>query len=1102
MSVFDSTKILGLTATLLFACQSASPDPDPTPDETEEVLAPLVAGPERVLGRGNAEAFVNTGDGYRAGHATHRALVRPNGGVDVAPLRPVGPGRMAGQPLSLETSAILAEDGLFAGPALATRVRSSGDVEIDRGAVLEVWRNDESGVRQEWEFAAAPPLAGDLVVEISIRGQRYVAATDSGLHFTGSDGLGLRYSHAIWIDSSGKEWPIQAAFADDHIRLVVPAPVVALTQFPAVLDPTITAEVAVDSPIAGGSGANVFAPQIASDGSNFLAVWSDQRNGLENDIWGVLVAADGTLLTPLGIEIASTAGVQQNPAVTFDGTRYIVAWEDFKVASGAEADIDVATVSTGGAVTQAAAVATTGASETNPELATTGGSALLTWTASNAIVGAVASSGTFGAPVAITSGANAKKNQVAAGGNGLYLVAFTETVAAGNDDLRGQLVTSAGALSGASFDITATSGSQDFSGASFDGTNFVVVWSQGASGGSDIFGTRVSAAGAVLDTRLVGQTTVGGVAINQGASNQEFPAIACISTSCLVTWQDRRNLATTGFDILGTVVTSTALAVGSEITISAVTQNQNVPRLATTSSGFVATWLDLRTANQSLALGARITSGGVVTDANGIILVTGNNQQTSPATVRVGSQLGIVWSDSRSTSGNDIAMVRFSANGTPTDTTTARIVSNAANSQFSPAGAALGTNYFFVWADSRNGIDKDIFGARFNPTTGAAVDASGFAVSVATGDQLVPKVASNGTDALVVWHDRRNGTFDIFGAIVNSSGSVGAAFPISTAAFDQFKPQPVWNANTNQFVVVWQDGRSNGGNGREIFAATVSPAGVVASETLVASPANGAFNPALAISGTTLLAVWEDRRNGVSNPDIFGTRLTGALAVVDAGGIAISTAAGSQGAPAVESVGTSFVVAWRDARTFGTTANDIYGQQVSTTGALSGANFVISANTEDESNPSLAFVSAGNVRVSYEKRRPDLDTIRVQTRSISVGSGTGQTCSSNANCSSGFCVDSFCCDTACGNDSRTDCQACAFSKTLQPNGTCAPIAAGTICRNFVNPANTFCDVREQCNGVSVDCPPDLGKNQGLVCNAMTGTTCPPNNVGGAPHACP
>ena len=91
------------------------------------------------------------------------------------------------------------------------------------------------------------------------------------------------------------------------------------------------------------------------------------------------------------------------------------------------------------------------------------------------------------------------------------------------------------------------------------------------------------------------------------------------------------------------------------------------------------------------------------------------------------------------------------------------------------------------------------------------------------------------------------------------------------------------------------------------------------------------------------------------------------------------------------------------------------------------------------------------------------------------------------------------CDTACGGGILSDCQACSIARGAQVDGVCAPVPATYSCRNY---ANTFCDIREYCTGTSPDCPPDLGKNQNLVCNATTGAVCPANDVTGAPHACP
>ena len=126
---------------------------------------------------------------------------------------------------------------------------------------------------------------------------------------------------------------------------------------------------------------------------------------------------------------------------------------------------------------------------------------------------------------------------------------------------------------------------------------------------------------------------------------------------------------------------------------------------------------------------------------------------------------------------------------------------------------------------------------------------------------------------------------------------------------------------------------------------------------------------------------------------------------------------------------------------------------------------------------------------------------RVETRRITFSVTTGQYCSTDSQCGTGFCVDSHCCDTACGGNDLTDCQACSVAHGAAVDGTCGIVPGPNIriCRNY---ANTFCDLREYCDGVNPDCPPDLGRNEGRVCNSSTGTLCPANDATGAPHVCP
>ncbi len=1087
------------TAAALVACQGGTGPSGPDVGDVDvQPEAPTVSGralvgPERAIDvvQHAVLAFRSERGKQIGGYRTHRAEIN-SGIVELTPYRFDRSERVAGDALVLETTAITVDDGLLAGGADATRVE--GDtVIVTRGPVEEHLRNEAEGLRQEWHFPEAPGLSGDLVVEVTVAGQAFTGRTDGGLHFMSDDGVGVRYSHAIWIDAAGGEWPIEARYADGRIAMTVPESILAETQFPAVLDPTVGAEVAADAPVVGFTGANSQNPAIAFDGTNYLVVWEDNRNSADSDIWATRISAAGAILDPLGLEIANGAGRQVNPTVAFDGTRYVVAWQDFKVAGGTDADIDAATVTTAGAITQLAAVAATANSETVPTLAGRPGGALLVWTANSDVLGS-AFSGAFAAPFSVAATAAVEADPtVTANPAGDYLVLWSEGAAA-TADLRGQLVTSAGALSGAAITVSAAAGQQYNPAAAFDGANFATVWTNN-SAGINVYGARISTAGVVLDTRVESMVTVGGVAISTATNNQEVASIACQAAGCLVAWQERRNLATTGFDLYGQVLNPDFTLNGAEVVLSNAALNQFAPGLVASASAFHLAWHDSRDTSTNTVFGATVSTAGVTGTQSP--LVGGNNRETAPRLGRDSGSFGVFWSDSR-LYGSEIAFVRFNSSGSKLDTT-AKIASAATGAQISPSASAdLGTNTLVVWADGRSGVSKDIYAARVDLLGGTVGDAAGIAITTAAADQLVPDVASSGTVALVVWQDRRNGNFDIYGALVSSAGAVTVSdIVVSNAAADQNRPAVTWDATAGQFLVVWSDQR--GGATADIYGTRVSSAGVVLDPTgvVVSAGASSQLTPAITTVGSGSFAVWEDRRTA---QDIYGTRVTGgaSLTVLDPSGVAVSAATGGQSAPKIGSLGGSYVVVWADDRAG---QSDIYGQQLATTGLLSGAEFVISNTANPERNPSVMGGATSNVaRVAYETERNDLDTIRVNSRVMTStsGSGNGQVCSSAAQCASGFCVDGYCCDTACGGGINSDCQACSFTKTLQPNGTCSFIPATTICRNYVN---TYCDLREYCTGTGPNCPADVGRNQGLVCNSTTGAVCPANAAPG-PHGCP
>src|SRR5690606_29232871 len=87
----------------------------------------------------------------------------------------------------------------------------------------------------------------------------------------------------------------------------------------------------------------------------------------------------------------------------------------------------------------------------------------------------------------------------------------------------------------------------------------------------------------------------------------------------------------------------------------------------------------------------------------------------------------------------------------------------------------------------------------------------------------------------------------------------------------------------------------------------------------------------------------------------------------------------------------------------------------------------------------------------------------------------GSSCSSDAQCNSGFCVDGVCCNTACNGA----CDACNLTGNV---GTCSFSPATTVCRASAGP----CDAIETCSGTSAACPADAFLPQTTVCRASAG----------------
>ncbi len=646
-------------------------------------------------------------------------------------------------------------------------------------------------------------------------------------------------------------------------------------------------------------------PAVVSGGTEFLVVWEDERNG-SFDIYGARVTADGVVLDATGIPISTGSDYEQCPDVSFDGTDYLVVWGDRRSGGW---DIYGARVRVDGAVLDASGIA------------------ISTATYSQDL------------PVVEFDGSN-------------YLVAWTDS-RDGSLDIQGARVGVDGTvLDPGGIPISSADSSQSWPSVAFDGANYFVVWMDCRDGFFDIYGARVGVDGTVLDPS--------GIAISTGANDTGWPSVAFDGTNYLVAWGE---YISGWWDVYGARVggDGTVLDPGG-MPVSTAVSAQCAPAVAFDGADYLVVWQDGRSNLDEDVYGARVGTDISILDPDGIAVSTALNDQETPSVAFDGTNYLVVWDDYRTGTSRDIYGARVGMDGSVLDPT-GIVISDAADIQECPAVAFDGTNYLVVWDDYRSGTSLDIYGARVG-TDGALLDPSGIAISALPDWQVLAAVAFDGANYLVVWDDYRSGTsWDIYGARVGTDGALldPSGIAISTASDDQECPAVAFDGT--DYLVVWHDKRSVWeydiyGARVGVDGSVLDPAGIA-----ISTAADNQECPAIAFDGTNYLVAWQDYRSAYYL-HIYGTRVGTDGWVLDPIGTPISSADAFQQHPSIAFDGTNYFVVWQDIRLSG---YDIYGARVDTCGVvLDTEGVLISAAEFNQLYPAVATDAAGALLVTYQ----------------------------------------------------------------------------------------------------------------------------------------
>jgi hypothetical protein len=352
---------------------------------------------------------------------------------------------------------------------------------------------------------------------------------------------------------------ILAIFVDDLGNSCCVAQGVRVSRAGAVLDPT--------PHVVSQQANSQFGPRIAFDGTNYLVAWEDDRtNRSERDIYAARVTPEGISLDPAGFFVGHAGTGIGLTDVAFNGTNFIVAWNDHPTQD--RTDVHVALVSPDGVLLTPTPISLTESSGggDGARLSPAGADTLVVWRDQTGLVAArLSGSGEILDPGVIP-------------------------------------VTPPGEVPSGSFSVA------------FDGTNHLIVYGRfDPSHGGDVFARRVSAGGVVLDpTALPIAVTL---------TDEGFPEVAWSGRCYLVVWMSqtfdpsRRWVEAARVDTDGRV-----LAPGT-VAFPVDELDQDTPRVASLNGWFLITWTtSRRLVFEWQITGARMHENGSILDPSGFLL--------------------------------------------------------------------------------------------------------------------------------------------------------------------------------------------------------------------------------------------------------------------------------------------------------------------------------------------------------------------------------------------------------------------------------------------------------------------------------------------------
>lgn len=659
---------------------------------------------------------------------------------------------------------------------------------------------------------------------------------------------------------------------------------------PAALGIAASGDIAFSPVVRAVTASNHVDPVVASNGNSFLTVWTQGgtfAGQSTQDIYGARLSGTGALLDRRVLSMTEQRHNELEGSVAGAGSNFVVTWTHQEAGKG---DIRTRLI--------------------HPD-------------ASKEPV------------VDVASGDTDQRGSTSAAGGGGVLVTWMEHTSVSDSDIYARRLdaTDLHALDPMPIVISAGPVARYNARVTFDGTNFLIVWSEQVDATFDVKGARVSTAGTVLDPA--------GFVVSSATGGQYITAVVGNGNGALALWMDRR---AGNDDVFGARIrVDGSVADPAGLVIAATTGREGATQAAWNGQEWLVAWQT--TSSQSVVGNvARVSMAGTVSPVEATFA---SGDLVNPA-IAANSTLAVVtWV---CPAGICARRLRLSGESAGSDF----FVSYSGVAQRAPVAAWNGSSFLLGW--EQHGW---IYAARM--TTSGRITQR---LRLSSGYE--PAIAWNGHDWLVVWWLRQGGSGYVRGKRISASGVVRDARPIaiSRGFSSPVSPRVAWGGR--RFLVAWHENEDPDGEGR-IRGALLDDSGTVRVRKWISDA--GVYSqtrPAVAWNGRRFLVTWRDCRNDPNqcnsfpdtwrfNADIYGARLTSAGTIAGGSGFAIVTNATDQRAQSIAWNGSEFMLVWSqlpsaDPGVRATDPGDIYGMRLNAYGRPAGTAFLLSSAAGSSAN--------------------------------------------------------------------------------------------------------------------------------------------------------